>query len=315
MNPPLLLGIAIVCIITAGIGLWIFGERGKLLRNSTREWFTNKHWKPKGKVLNAIHGYLYMRWQNQYIKYFIIQMGKIAPQSMRRLITDRYHAKVLPHEQAKAIIKVNQSISRKDLDQIVPYPIARDFLIKAPPEIIVYECGCRNARKTHCEPTQVCMWIGQPYIDFILEHNPKTAKQITKEEALQLLEEEHDRGHVHTAWFKDAMQERFYCICNCCSCCCAGIESMRKYGVQSMSSSGFLASINTKYCTMCETCAGLCPFQAITIHPDQMTVNAEKCMGCGVCVDQCPNNAIKLIRAPAKGIPFDMRVFSDAKGL
>lgn len=240
-------------------------------------------------------------------------MGKIAPQPMREYITNRYHAKVLTNEEANAIINIHESIPLKDLEQIVPYPVARDFMQKAPSDIIVYECGCRNAREEHCEPTQVCMWIGQPYINFILEHNPRSAKRITREDALQLLAEEHNRGHVHAAWFKDAMQERFYCICNCCSCCCAGIESMRKYGVQTMSSSGFLAVIDSTECKMCKTCANICPFHAIEISPDQMNILPDTCMGCGICVDQCPNNAIRLASAPEKGIPFDVRAFSNVK--
>jgi hypothetical protein len=38
-------------------------------------------------------------------------------------------------------------------------------------------------------------------------------------EALDLLRAEHERGHLHSAWFKDVMLNRFYAICNCCKCC------------------------------------------------------------------------------------------------
>ena len=88
------------------------------------------------------------------------------------------------------------------------------------------------------------MIIGQPYVDFLTEHNPKSARRVSQSEALGILEAEHQRGHVHTAYFKDAMEGRFYAICNCCKCCCGGIEAMMKSGVPMIASSGFVAQID-----------------------------------------------------------------------
>jgi ferredoxin len=294
-------------LVLSVLGLWVFGERGNIVLNSTRKWMMDSHWPKKNQLMDAIHGYIYMRWQNQYIKYLVIQSGKIAPKPVREYFKNHYHAKVLPHEAAREIIEINESISRKDLEQVVPYPNARDFLLKVPQEIMVYECGCRNAREHHCEPTQVCMWIGQPYIDFILEHNPHSARRINREEALKILQKEHERGHVHTAWFKDAMQDRFYCICNCCSCCCAGMEAMRNYGVQFIASSGYVAQLSQQDCTGCGQCVETCPFQAVSLENGQAKINWNQCMGCGVCVDQCPNAALQLVQNAEKGIPFDIR--------
>lgn len=300
------LGIFIVVLLGLMV-LWLFGERWHRILPSTQAWFKDKYWKPKGKWMNAIHGYLYMRWQNQYIKHFVIQAGKFVPQSVRLYFKDHYHAKVLNQKEAEALIQVKEPITRRDLEQVVPYPNARDFLMEIPKDILVYECGCRNARENHCEPTQVCMWIGQPYVNFIHEHNPHSSRIINKEEALQILREEHERGHVHTAWFKDAMQDRFYCICNCCSCCCAGIEAMRKYDVQYLASSGYVAQLNKSECIQCGKCEIICPFEAINTVNGTFEINVKKCMGCGVCVDHCQHHALELIKEPAKGIPFDVR--------
>jgi len=279
MSLPLLVPLTGINILL-GVALWLLGERGHVRLQSTKKWFRDPHWSPKGRWINALHGYLYMRWQNQYIKHFVIQMGAIAPKPVREYFKDHYHSKVLTHENAVEIIKINENIPLQDLEQVVPYPNARNFLLSAPPEIIVYECGCRNSRENHCETTQVCMWIGQPYIDFILEHNPNSSRRLTQEEALKLLEEEHNRGHVHTAWFKDAMQDRFYCICNCCSCCCAGIEAMRKYGTPFLAASGYLAQINHSLCKICGHCAEVCPFEAVVIGANRVDILAESCMGC-----------------------------------
>jgi tetratricopeptide (TPR) repeat protein len=50
-------------------------------------------------------------------------------------------------------------------------------------------------------------------------------------EAVEILEAEHRRGHVHAAYFKDACLDRFYVICNCCKCCCGGIDAMVSVGL------------------------------------------------------------------------------------
>jgi len=97
------------------------------------------------------------------------------------------------------------------------------------------------------------MVIGQPMVDFVLAHNPKDSRRLTQQEALELLREEHLRGHVHSAWFKDAMMHRFDCICNCrqccCQCCCGGIETMRLHGVAIFASSGYVARLDPSVCS------------------------------------------------------------------
>ena len=63
----------------------------------------------------------------------------------------------------------------------------------------------------------------------------KKAREIV---LIKLLQSEHERGHLHSAWFKDACIDRFYSICNCCKCCCGGIEAMVKHDIPMMASSG-----------------------------------------------------------------------------
>jgi len=297
--------VVISSIVLLLLGLWVFGERGRLLRKSTRDWFSSSGI-ARFFNLKSIHGYIYMRWQTQYLGMLIKTMSPYWPKFFTNWLPDHYHGKVLTQDHAEKIIKINKNIPLVDLEQVIPYPHVRNFLFNAPPEILVYECGCRNSREVHCEPTQVCMWIGKPYTDFILEHNPKTSRRITREEALQLLKEEHERGHIHTAWFKDAMQDRFYCICNCCSCCCAGIEAMVKYGVPMMTSSGYVAQIDQSLCKNCGNCIEICPFNAVSRQNGNIVIDTEKCMGCGVCVDACPNQSRVLVKDEHKGIPMDL---------
>jgi len=256
--------------------------------------------------LKALHGYIYGRWTNQYIDLLINHIiPRLGPQG-KVWLSDRYHGKVLTHEQAKAILKISQDIPLRDLEQIIPYPMARNLVLKAPPDVAVYECCCRHARVDHCQPTLVCMAIGKPLVDFILEHNPKSSRRLTQQEALDLLRQEHEHGHLHSAWFKDACLDRFYAICNCCRCCCVGIEAMVKYGIKMLAPSGYVAQVNEGSCTSCATCEKACPFGAIQLN-DIAAVKWEICMGCGVCTSLCPNEAITLIRDERKGLPLDVR--------
>ncbi|GAG08268.1 unnamed protein product, partial [marine sediment metagenome] len=134
-------------------------------------------------------------------------------------------------------------------------------------------------------------------------------RRLTQSEALELLQAEHERGHLHSAWFKDAMLGRFYAICNCCKCCCEGIEAMVKYGAPMLASSGFVARVDDTQCDACETCVDVCPFDAISMNGTAV-VNWEKCMGCGVCAGQCPDEAISLVRDERKGEPLDVRLLT-----
>lgn len=299
--------IAAATVAAAGLTAWIAGERGVRPLRSTRQ-LMREHGIKNILNLRALHAYVYMRWTRQYID---IAINKLLPNSTawgRKKWIDRYHGKVMLHEQARAVITLNKSISRRDLEQIIPYPAARDLVLHGPPDVVAYECVCRHSRSRHCQPTQVCMVIGKPFTDFILEHHPGTSRRLSQAEALELLRQEHERGHVHVAWFKDVMLNRFYAICNCCTCCCGGLEAMVRYRAPTVASSGFIARIEAGQCEECGTCERKCPFLAISTSGNKPAVNRDLCMGCGACEAQCPNQAILLVRDEKKGLPFDVRI-------
>ncbi|MCK4718151.1 MAG: 4Fe-4S binding protein, partial [Thermoplasmata archaeon] len=156
-------------------------------------------------------------------------------------------------------------------------------------------------------PTQVCMIIGQPFVGLFHKHNPENSRIISQEEGLQLLRDEHDRGHMHVAWFRTGMMDRFYAICNCCKCCCGGLEAMTKYDIPMLASSGYAAQVDEEKCVGCGKCIEPCPFDAITVKDGRATIDWEKCMGCGVCASQCPEEALSLVLDPKKGEPMDVR--------
>ena len=299
-------------IVTTIAILWLYGERWRPLRRSTWIWIREGGLR-RFLSLSTLHGYLYIRWQNQYVNLFVNHIGPRSSDDSRRWWSSIYHSKVLTQEQAEAVITVEEDIPLQDLERIVPYPVARDFILTAPPEIVIWECGCRHARKEPCQPTQVCMVIGQPFVDFIVEHHPNTSRRLNQTEALELLRAEHKRGHVHAMWFKDAMMGRNYSICNCCKCCCGGIEGMNRNGIPIMASSGYVSSIDQDVCTHCGICVEACPVNALVLDNEVLTTIWEKCMGCGVCLGQCPVGAIRLVRDERKGIPLNVRLLEQER--
>lgn len=303
----------IICIIiplVAFIGLWLFGERWRPLRRSTWKGMRAIGWRNLF-TLKTVHAYIYGRWTNQYINLLINYIIPRTNIRHRQHLADNYHGKVLTAEQAQAIITLNLSIPLRDLDQIIPYPMARNLVLNGPPEIAVYECPCRHASVKHCQPTQVCMIIGQPFVDFVLEHNPQNSRRLTQDEALEVLKGERERGHVHSAWFKDVAMDRFFAICNCCQCCCAGIKAMTRYGIPALASSGYVCRLDRDLCLACGICVRACSFGALSLEEEGgLAVNGELCMGCGVCVEQCPHQALTLVRDERKGMPLDIRMLA-----
>jgi Pyruvate/2-oxoacid:ferredoxin oxidoreductase delta subunit len=294
-------------LILAAIGLWLLGERGSLLLPSTVKCVKAIGWR---NVLNlkVVHAYVYGRWSNQYIDILINWVFPRLSEEGKKYWADHYHGKVLTKDHAKAIVTLEKPIPLQDLEQVLPYATARDLILDAPPEIAVYECPCRHASANPCEPTQVCLIFGAPFVECLLEHNPHSARRISQTEALVILKEEHERGHLHSAWFKDVMLNRFFAICNCCKCCCGGVQGMTKFGIPMMASSGFVARIAEEFCIACGNCVEACPFSALSLNGRAASVEWDKCMGCGVCVGKCSQGAISSVRDEKKGEPMDARV-------
>jgi uncharacterized Fe-S center protein len=115
------------------------------------------------------------------------------------------------------------------------------------------------------------------------------------------------KGMLHCVhYYKDAMLDRFYAICNCCSCCCGAMNAHRN-GTPMIASSGYVARVDAELCAGCGTCAEYCQFAAISVDDGVAAIDAAACMGCGVCVACCPQEAISLLRDVTKGEPLEIQ--------
>ena len=130
----------------------------------------------------------------------------------------------------------------------------------------VSACSCRSSRRVigegcgHLEE-EMCVQVGKGAEHFI---RTGRARQITKEEALEIIHRAEENGLMHDITNIDGVGGSL-AICNCCACSCFGLRVGMLYGARDAIRSNFVAEINE-----------------------------ENCVACGQCVEACPGNALKL---------------------
>jgi ferredoxin len=308
-------------------------RRLRPLKPSTRAFIREARRTPGFSFFDWLHGYVYARWPYLYIgmgtgqhplaRFFRPLVGWLAPlfgiadddpDIGAATFADGYHGKVMPLDAATRLVSVAEEVSLTDLERVIPYPRARDIVLRNPDHIAALECPCRAAREEPCLPLDVCLIVGEPFAGFIVEHHPRRARWVSQAEAAEILRAEHERGHVHHAFFKDAMLGRFYAICNCCACCCGAMQAWQN-GTPMLASSGYVASADPARCTGCGLCVEFCQFEALSLDDGAVRVEAALCMGCGVCASKCKQAVLSLARAPDRGVPLEIRELVQSGGI
>ncbi|MDI6717194.1 MAG: 4Fe-4S binding protein [Actinomycetota bacterium] len=280
---------------------WLFLNR----KESTRKLATFH----KRHPISFLHIYGYLKWMPVYLRpiKYVLEHPKYFPRWLYNRAGNRlmqtHHSKVITIDTAKQLIDIKEPIRVSNPENVLPFERARDIILDNPNSIAVMDCSCRQISSNPCQPLDVCMVLGEPFVSFVVEHKKGRSRRVDVNEALEILEREHKRGRVHTAWFKDVAGDRLYSICNCCSCCCLGIKGL-KHGFEVVASSGYTAKVDNDTCTLCDTCRTACQFEAIDILVDSIYVNEDKCKGCGVCAEVCPTNAISLHEDVKKPSPL-----------
>ena len=177
-----------------------------------------------------------------------------------------------------------------------------DFL-KSQNFYCVSTCPCRLSNwisnpDDHCgHMLQTCLHSGDTG-RWCAEHG--LGKEVTLDEALELLRKANAEGLVHTINIQGF-------ICNCCTDCCPLFMGYFKLKTKTLIPSPFIPVIDEKKCTACGSCIDMCPVKALELE-DIAKVNIDTCIGCGVCVTHCDPKAIKLVRrAQQVAIPDDVK--------
>ena len=194
------------------------------------------------------------------------------------------------------VITVNRKIKAGNkvhtYDQVASY-------IETYDPLAVSTCFCRHQAKLIDEkddcgkPNDVCMMFGKG-AQFVIDRN--IGRQITKEEANEILRQTEEIGLVHATLNRQEIDF----LCNCCACHCMILKTalaQPKPGVAL--NSGFQPVWDAALCTACETCINRCPSKALRLGDDDVPeVNLDSCFGCGVCASGCPEEAIGLDERP-----------------
>ena len=186
------------------------------------------------------------------------------------------------------VVAVEKSVTPED--RIHPYEEVK-HLIENSNYVALAKCACRVSVAKCDKPKEVCL-IFDGTGEFLVERG--FARQISKEEGINVLDQSEAAGLVHTS---NNSADKVSVICNCCPCCCTILRGRTQLNhPHAFEPSRFGALVKSDECVACGLCAEeRCPMRAIDVGEDAAFVLEEKCIGCGLCVSTCPTGAMSLI--------------------
>ena len=130
----------------------------------------------------------------------------------------------------------------------------------------VSPCSCRASRTSindgcgHLAEEQ-CLQMGKG-----AEHYIRTgrARQITREEALEIIQRAEENGLMHDIPNIEEAGESA-AICNCCACACFGLRVGLMFGARDAIRSNFVAEVDEAKCVACAQCVEVCPANALRL--------------------------------------------------
>lgn len=130
----------------------------------------------------------------------------------------------------------------------------------------VSPCSCRASRSNLGDgcghlAEDMCIQMGKG-----AEHYIRTgrAREITREEALEIIKRAEDNGLMHDMVNIEEAGESA-AICNCCACACFGLRVGLMYGARDAIRSNFVAEIDESKCVACAQCVEVCPGNALKL--------------------------------------------------
>ena len=130
----------------------------------------------------------------------------------------------------------------------------------------VSPCSCRASRTSLGDgcghlAEDMCVQMGKG-----AEHYIRTgrARQITREEALEIVKRAEENGLMHDIPNIEGAGESA-AICNCCACACFGLRAGLMFGARDAIRSNFVAEVDEATCVACAQCVEVCPGHALKL--------------------------------------------------
>jgi len=186
------------------------------------------------------------------------------------------------------VIPIEQTIDARS--EVVHFDLVSKMLEKNETFALAH-CACRVSVGACDKPRETCLMFDST-ARFLIER--KFAREITKEEAIEVLRTAEEAGLVHTC---TNAQDRLAVICNCCPCCCIVLTGWtRLENPNAFAKSRWRASVDAELCTSCGMCRDeRCPMAAVELTDDGAEVQEDRCIGCGLCASTCPEAAISMV--------------------
>lgn len=195
-------------------------------------------------------------------------------------------ASILPRPVTR-VVPVLESLEARQ--QVLAYEdVSR--MIEEADVIAVTNCTCRLTARKCDRPVEICMQLGKAGA-YALDRG--TGRELTRQEALDMLEEAERAGLVHVTMNR-ASDTHF--ICNCCNDCCMTFPMLINKQLKMCDPSRFRARVDATACNSCGDCLERCYFGALSLEDESegAKVDGEACMGCGLCQISCAPGAIEL---------------------
>jgi len=225
---------------------------------------------------------------------------------------DRLAKSVHQHEtQIGRTLVQEESLPEEDVAEVLDWERASEIVDSAD-TVAVSRCACRH-KAEHlghaCDaPQEVCLAFGYAARTLI---RSGTAREIDRWQGREILQECKQYGLVQIA---DNIRRRVTYMCNCCRCCCAMLDGIRRFEIRTaVATSNWYAEIDPAGCRGCGACESACPLGAIHVRSAEppspgengryAVVDPELCLGCGVCHQACKWGALRVRRRAKEVIP------------
>ena len=162
------------------------------------------------------------------------------------------------------VIPVEKAIPAES--KSLPIEHLSHWLKKYEGHIGVSVCSCRKQQRIRGEGSgdiegEWCIGVGD-FADYCRETNH--GRDITYEEAMEILQKAEDKGYVHQITNIDG-ENKIFGICNCAVGVCNALRTSQLFNTPNLSASAYTAETDPEKCVACGKCVETCPAGAVRL--------------------------------------------------